>query len=139
MSESTRPTHHKDNDGAKPQGLARSLSSNREAPSPPAPSACHKNTSLLSAPSACHKNTSLSSNIKHKAPNILVDWDQLKDLVERNLGPCNVCKSKERTLIQKMNIWYATTLEINCPTCELKKRALKHEIHYDSKQLESMD
>jgi len=86
MSESTPATHHKDNDGAKPQELARSLSSNREVPSPPAPSARNKNISLSSAPSACDRNT-LSSNIKHKAPNVLVDWNQLKDLVERNLDP----------------------------------------------------
>ena len=119
MQTATPSPHFENNDVDGPDGPAISLSSNREAPSPPAPSVCD---TLI--------HNSLSSNktapIEYESPNIILDWNNLKKLVDENLGPCKVCKSKDCVLAKKMGVCYASTIGIHCNGCEKKKKELYH-------------
>ena len=90
MPTATPSPHNQNNDAATLEGMANSLTSNREAPSPPAPSACDKNMTAL--PSNKTKRT-------YESPNIIVDWNNLKGLVESNLGPCTYCKGSNQRLV----------------------------------------
>ena len=143
MSDSTPPPHDSNNDIAKQAGAARSLSSNREAPSPPAPSAC--DNSIIN---------SLSSNItegegtnldevaalkeKYSAPNRIVDWNQLKSVVDNNLGPCNTCKSTQRYLVEQKSACFAVTIAIHCPDCEKKTKQNYNNVQYKATKLKKV-
>ena len=134
MSDSTSPTHDKDNAGAKLQSFAASLSNNREAPLPPALSACNKNT-----------QKSLPSNINwteetaaKSAPNQLVKWNELKDLLDENLGPCGICQNTDRHLVEQKSICYATPIAIHCPVCEKKKLQKYNSVQYKAAKLKEM-
>ena len=82
----------------EPQSLAKLVASNREAPSFPAPSVCdNMTTSLL-----CNKTKSAPK--AYESPNILIDWNNLKKLIDYNLGPYKVCKRTNRTLVKKMSV-----------------------------------
>ena len=128
MPDATTPTHDKDNDPAKLQGTAGSLSSNMEAPLPPALSACNNN------------NISLSSNIAtvQSAPNRIVNWNELKGLIDKNLGPCSICKCAVRYLVEQIPICYASPIAIHCPVCEESKTQNYNTVHYRTKKLRKM-
>ena len=113
MQTATPSPHDESNEAGAPQSTTVSLSSNRKAPSPPAPSACDNTLHSLSS------NTSK----KYKSPNIIIDWDSLKGLVESNLGPCTFCKGRNRALVKRTSVCYAVTLEIHYEDC--KKRELQ--------------
>ena len=102
MQEATPSTHNEHNNVIGGDSPIISLSSNREAPSPPAPSACDQTENSLS-----------SNTEKYESPNIILDWNDLKNLIDENLGPCKICKSKNRTLVKKKGIWYACTVGIH--------------------------
>ena len=124
MPTATPSPHDETNDVATLQSMAISLPSNREAPSPPAPSACDKN--MTSLPSNSTKRT-------YESPNIIVNWNNLKGLVESNMGPCTVCKGRNRRLVKKSTTCYAVTVGIHCEDCENKKKELYQNINYESK------
>ena len=109
MRMATLPLHNETNDTATSQHTEISLPSNREVPSPPAPSVC--NNRMTSLPSDKTKKTYESSNI-------VVDWNNLKRLVESNLGLCKVCKGNSQRLVKKSIICYVVTVAIHCKDCE---------------------
>ena len=128
MQKATPPTNNQHNDVVGAHAPTISLSSNREAPSPPAPSACDQIMNSLS-----------SNTEKYKAPNIILDWNDLKNLIDENLGPCKICKSNDRTLVKKKGISYACTVGIHCNDCEKKKKEIYQSTNYESKTIEKME
>ena len=129
MQRVTPSPHNKSNETPATQSTTVSLSGNREAPSPPAPSVCDNTL------------TSLSSNQseKYKCPNIIVDWNSLKDLVNSNLGPCPLCKGRNRALVKKMTVCYAVTLAIHCEDCEKRELQMYNNTIYEPKMLVTCD
>ena len=143
MSESTPPPHDSDNDIAKQSDMAISLSSNREAPSPPAPSACDNNIiNSLSSNITEGEETNLDEGTtikdKYSAPNRIVDWNQLKDVVDKNLGPCNICKSNQRYLVEQKSACFAVTIAIHCPDCDKKMIQNYNNVQYKAGKLKGM-
>ena len=120
----TPPAHDNDNDPARLEGHAGSLSSNREAPSPPALSACHNK-----------KQKSLSSNIEtvQSSPNRIMNLNEFKGLIDKNLGPCSICKCAVRYLVEQPPICYASPIAIHCPVCEESKTQKYNTVHYKNK------
>ena len=131
MHDPTPPTHDNGNDPSKLQCHAGSLSSNREVPSPPALSAYNNN-----------KQKSVSSNMEtvQRAPNRILNWNELKGLIDKNLGPCSICKYAVCYLVEQKPICYASPIAIQCPFCKesktqnttmciAKPKNLKNEMH----------
>ena len=129
MHTATPSPHNQNNDAATIEVVANSLTSNREAPSPPAPSACDNTLNSLSS----------NKSEKYKSPNIIVDWNSLKNLVESNLGPCTFCKGRNRALVKRMTVCYAVTLEIHCEDCEKRELQMYNSTKYESKMLVKCD
>ena len=109
MSEATPPPYDEHNDTAKPQNSAILLPSDREAHLPPSPDISTCDNMTTSFPS----NKTKSVPKAYELPNIIIDWDNLKKLIDCNLGLCKVCKSTDRTLVQKMSFCYAVTIGIH--------------------------
>ena len=68
--------------------------------------------SVLEAPT--HKESK-------RASNRFVNYHNLKIVIESDLGPCKQCKNKERSLEQTQSVSIATTIEIYCKLCTVKK------------------
>ena len=96
-SNETPAPHNESNETPATQSTIVSLSSNREAPSPPALSACNKNTQK-SLPSNINRTEETAAK---SAPNQLVKWNELKDLLDENLGPCGICQNTDRHLVEQ--------------------------------------
>ena len=134
MSESTPPPNNSNNDIAEPSDMAISLSSNMEAPSPPAPSACNNNINSLSS----NPDEATTMKAKYSAPNRIVNWDQLKDVVNKNLGPCSICKSNQRSLVEQKSTCFAVTIAIHCPDCAAKRKQDYNKVQYNLTKLSNM-
>ena len=121
--------------------MAISLSSNRETPSPPAPSTCdNNNTKSLSSNIIEGTNLDEITTIKDKysAPNRIVNWNQLKDVVDKNLGPCNICRSNQRYLIEQKSACFAVTIAIHCPGCVAKTKRNYNKVQYKAAKLKGV-
>ena len=70
--------------------------------------------------------------------NRIIDVINLKEVVENNLGPCNICKKGTLVLEENRSASFATTLRISCNLCEDNKSKLQNSIGYISDKMESL-
>jgi len=61
------------------------------------------------------------ANKESQAPNRIINWENLKHVVNANLGSCKTCKKPTLRLAQKKLVGFAATMEIVCDSCEIGK------------------
>jgi len=72
------------------------------------------------------------------APHRFVNFHNLKNVIESELGPCKHCKNKERSLEQTQNVNFATTFEIYYKPCTVKKEQERLEIVYLKRKINKL-
>ena len=93
---------------------------------------------MESSPTTVGEPTVSEPNETYDAPNIIVNWAHLKEVLDDNLGPCKICKGNNRTIKISRPICFAVSLEIYCPECDLNQSQNYHQIKYGTKRLEEM-
>ena len=79
------------------------------------------------------------TNETYDAPNIIVNWAHLKEVLDDNLGQCKICKGNNRIITKTRPICFAVSLEIHCPECDENKLQNYNQIKYGTKRLEDME
>ena len=75
------------------------------------------------------------ANKESQAPNRIINWENLKHVVNANLGSCKTCKNSTLRLAQKKLVGFAATMEIVCDSCEIGNKRLYDSIRYNEKML----
>ena len=60
----------------------------------------------------------------YSAPNRIVLWDKLKDVVDKNLGPCSECKSLSRYLVEDKSVMFNKSFSVHCVECKNNEKQL---------------
>ena len=75
------------------------------------------------------------ANKESQAPNRIINWENLKHVVDANLGSCKTCKNSTLRLAQKTLVGFSATMEIVCDSCEIGNKRLYDSIRYNKKML----
>ena len=75
------------------------------------------------------------ANKESQAPNRIINWENLKHVVNANFGSCKTCKNSTLRLAQKKLVGFAATMEIVCDSCEIGNKRLYDSIRYNEKML----
>ena len=93
-------------------------------------------TSASAAPKDCDVPNAKQSS--KQAPNRIINWSNLRNIVDGNLGNCKVCKSPGLRLVQTNLVVFSSTIAIHCDNCEKKEMKLYQEIKYGMRYLKSL-
>ena len=83
-------------------------------------------------------NTNKPIKTTRLAPNRLVNWSRLQSVVNENLGPCRVCKSKDVRLEETASCSFATTIEVFCKPCNEETERNRKNVCYLTKKMDGM-
>ena len=90
---------------------------------------------IESSPTTAGEPTVSETNKTYDAPNIIVNWAHLKEVLDDNLGPCKICKGNNRTITKTRPICFAVSLEIHCPECDKNKSQSYNQINMEPRDL----
>ena len=99
------------------------------------PISAGKPASSEAAETATQKDTGRKT---YQAPNWIVLWDKLKDVVDNNLGPCSKCKSSTRCLVQDKSVTFNASFSVHCIECKNNEKQLYHNVKYETEKIKNM-
>ena len=66
------------------------------------------------------------------------EFQSLKEVVDRNLAPCTICKKVTLVLVESKIPSFATTLSISCSICKINKNKIQKSIVYVTGKMNKM-
>ena len=86
-----------------------------------------------------HPTTSpTTSDTPSSCANRVVDFLQLKETVDKNLGHCSTCKKGSLELIERQIDGFSSTFEIFCANCKKNKESLVNKMNYITKSVSQL-
>ena len=79
-------------------------------------------TSVATSPVTTPTTSPTTSDTSSYCANRVVDFLQLKETVDKNLGHCSICKKGSLELIERRIDCFSSTFEIYCENCEKTRK-----------------